>query len=324
LNLAGRVGLWLTGAIDHFSVRTINDEVCWNRYWEWEFPITGHPFLRQAVAHAAMGGDFFELNSETLDWTVNRRENPWTFSPMGKESTEMVLHMLGKGILIPPTRDEVAGVSPVALCIREPHDRFLRDAFAFHDFRTNEPDAILDVAPLGHLGCYWGMSPTPESNLASYCYNKRYQYGNFIPATPFGFAAVIPWHGGDPAFFKKRVTTDGVYFRDGAKRSGAAARSRVISALRDGAAKLPFRVEGDVFLQVQRFNPRHYRLYAVDPGFLDPADRDVKVHIQLKGTVQSVRDLINNKRLETRRKVLNLKIPAGAFRITDVKMNTAD
>ena len=324
LNLAGRVGLWLTGAIDHFSIRIINDEVCWNRYWEWEFPITGHPFLRQALAHAAVGGDYIELNLDTLDWSKRKKgANPWLFSRLGRESMEMIIHMLGKGILIPPTREEIVGICPVAMRIREPDAKVLKDAFAFHDFRTNQPDAELDEAAFGHLGAYWGMSPTPPANITSYCYNQQFQYGNFIPSTPFGFVAIVPELRGIDGmpWFKGGVVTDGLRFYGGGARSGVGAREAVVAKLCAAARSLPFRVEGDVFLQAQRFNPRHYRIYAVDPGFLDPAERDVKLHMQLKGAIASVRDLINDEDLKPEGRQLRFKVPAGAFRIVDIKMD---
>jgi len=323
LNLAGRVGLWLTGAIDHFSVRLINDEVCWNRYWEWEFPITGHPFLRQAIAHTAMGGDYYELNLDIKDWSRQRAYNPWAFSRLGRESMEMIIHMLGKGILIPPTRDEIAFVSPIALRVREPSAKVLKDAFAFHDFRTNKPDAELDDAPFGHLGAYWGMSPTPPGNISSYSYNQTFQYGNFVPSTPYGFVAIVPELRslrGAP-WFNGGVVTDGLHFYNRAKESGLAARARVIAKLREAAKSLPFRVEGDVFLQAQRFTPRHYRIYAVDPGFIDPAERDVKLHIQVGRGVSSIHDLINDVDLAAEGKVLRFKVPAGAFRIIDIRLD---
>jgi len=323
LNLAGRVGLWLTGCISGFSVRTINDEVCWNRYWEWEFPMTGHPFLRQAIAHAALGGSLFELNNDTFDYSGKRTPGkPWMFSRIGRESTEIILHMLGRGIIIPPTREEVAGVSPVAILIREPDERVLKDAFSFHDFRTNQPEPDLDVAPLGHLGCYWGMSPTPAANISSYCYNKRRQYGAFIPSTPYGFVAIVPeLRGiGEGSVFRRGIVTDGAFFYAGGKKNGLAYRARAIAALREGAKSLPFAVEGDAFVQVQRFNPRYYRVYAVDPGFLDPAERDVKLRVQLRGRVASVRDIINGMNLAVRGRLIEFKVPAGAFRILDIRM----
>jgi len=318
LNLAGRVGLWLAGSIDHFSARSISDQVCWNRYWEWEFPITGHPFLRQVIAHSALGADYYEVHLDVKDWS---KRKPWAWSRIGRESMEMVIHMLGKGLLVPPTREEMVGICPMAMRIREPDERVLKDAYNFHGFRTHEPDPDLDVAPLGHLGAYWGMSPTPPGNIMSYCYGQKYQYGNWIPATPYGFVAILPelCKIDGLRWFKSGAVTDGMYFYNGGKQSGLAARDGMIAKLREAAQSLSFRVEGDVFLQAQRFNPKHYRLYAIDPGFLDPAEHDVKVHITLDGAIASIHDIINDKGLKADGTVLRFKVPAGAFRIIDIK-----
>ncbi|MBM4044265.1 MAG: hypothetical protein FJ279_04060, partial [Planctomycetes bacterium] len=59
LNLAGRVGLWLSGAVDTWSARLIDDLFCFNRFWEYGYPMHGHPFLRVLVAHTSLGASFF-------------------------------------------------------------------------------------------------------------------------------------------------------------------------------------------------------------------------------------------------------------------------
>lgn len=319
LNLAARVGLWLGGSIDHFSARIISDEVCWNRCWEWEFPLTGHPFLRQMLAHHALGADCIEIHLDWKDFAA-RGENPWAFSRIGRESVEMALHLLGKGILLPPTREEVAGTNPTAIRIREPDPRVLRDAFAFHDFRTNEPEPALDTAALGHLGCYWGMSPTPPDNISGYLYDKRYQYGAFVPATPFGFVALLPERAKATPRFPNAIVTDGITLCGPAGQTRPMDRARAIEQFRAASLQLPLRVEGNVFWQSQRISPDHYRLYLCDPGFLDPADRTATLRIRPPATARTIRDLIANAALPHDKDTLELIVPAGAFRILDVHL----
>lgn len=43
VNLSARVGLWLDGQVDDWAVRSAADWFSFNRDWEWEYPMTGHP-----------------------------------------------------------------------------------------------------------------------------------------------------------------------------------------------------------------------------------------------------------------------------------------
>ena len=317
LNLAGRAGLFLTGACNTWSARSISDELCWNRYWEWEFPMTGHPFLRRQMAQALLGARVFEFHLHMH--TLGRDR---AFTRLGEESSVMLIHMLGKGLLVPPRPDDMLGLSPVAIRMREPNASFLAEAYNMHQHQRFTVDLEEGGSPFEGLACHWGAAPVRKNYVGSYLFGQDRHYGTFVPATRFGFPAIVP------AFIEmKRLpwaksawATDGRWLYDGEERlSGVDARPRVLDSLRRGAEQLPFRAEGHVFMQAQTMGEDAVRLTLIDPGFLDPADRDVTLRVQSKRAVRELVDLLTGKPIQLAKGRACFTVPAGAFRILEAR-----
>ncbi len=317
LNLAGRAGLFLSGAVNQLSARTIPDELCWNRIWEWECALTGHPFLRRQVVQALLGARFFEY--KLVQTTAGEQMG---FTQIGSESVEILLHMLGKGLLVPPAARDMAGISPLAIKMREPSADFLVQAenLGYQDAFTE--DRLERTAPMSGLACYWGAAPTEESYIGGYLLDQETHFGNFIPKTPYGFPAIVPtacrskiagWPVGG-------WETDGRWFYDdGSRVTGLEARSRVLADFKAAADGMPFQLLGPAFMQAQRMGDDVFRLTLIDPGYLDPDDRQVVIRVRDDRPVKQVVDLLSGQALETNEGQIGLTIPAGVFRIVEVK-----
>ena len=118
LNLAPRIGLWLDGQVDGWACSSSADWFSASRSWEWEYPLTGHPQLRYHVSQAMLGARVFML----LNGEREKQTGHWT--PVGIDGTGTFLHMLGKGIIAPPKREQLRAISPVALVMKQPSERF--------------------------------------------------------------------------------------------------------------------------------------------------------------------------------------------------------
>jgi hypothetical protein len=68
--------------------------------------------------------------------------------------------------------------------------------------------------------------------------------------------------------------------------------------------------------------PNEYRIFAIDPGWLDPAQRQVDVHIQLPGTF-TVRDLLDGEQLDVKDRHFQVTVSAGSVRIIEALKNNA-
>lgn len=83
------------------------------------------------------------------------------------------------------------------------------------------------------------------------------------------------------------------------------------------AEDLPFRMIGHAFLQTVRTAPDQYRLYLVDPGWVDPQEREVEVKLQLPETFRA-RDLLSGEEISIDTQTIAITVPAGLFRILEV------
>jgi outer membrane protein assembly factor BamB len=315
INILARMGLRQAGLIGHVSASTIMDSFSFSRMQEWEYPKHGHPFLRLLVAHTLLGADRYYIRMDC--WHGSE------LTAMSEEGTGLFFHMLGKGLVFTPRPDQMAGLSRIGFAVHEPQKKWIEDGHNGHGVDKWEQVPELDNAVLPHNGCIWGNTPTPPHALTAVLLHKKRQFGNHIPATPYGPIAFVPVH----AELKKVVGvedwwhTDGIsVWRDGGEKlTGAKAAEALRAAFEKAAEKLPFRAVGDdVFFQTVQIAPGRYRLYAIDPGWLEPAVRRINVRIQLPGEF-AVRDLLSGEHIAVANRSFPLEVPAGALRILEAE-----
>ncbi len=311
-NLAGRVGLWLSGQVDRWGCRMVADCFSFNRGWEWEYPLVGHPHLRYLTAHTALGASVFMIK-------VGQDAGPSHYTRVGREGVAPFLRMLGKGILAPPKRRQFGGLSPLVLNVLNPSPRFQTSGANGHHFENFVAQRDLQPWAFGRLDCYWGMAPTPATDLSAYLWGRTRQFGNFIPPSPAGFVALVagplPEHG--PVAWRTTWTTDGDRLtRDGRSYRPDDARAAILNDLAAGRRQFSCTVDGPVFWQWIGSAGDCHLLVLIDPGYLDPAPRDVSIAMRAAGA-WTVRDRLDGVRLEPRDGRLAVTVPEGGLRILE-------
>lgn len=321
MNLMGRGGLWQAGLIAGNDVSIHGDLFSFNRFQQWEYPKVGHPYLRLLVAHTTMGMTYG--NSRIRD--INRMGDSLYFSQAGQESTELFYHLLGKGLVFSPKREQAVGYSPLGMVVHRPPDIWLTDAHNGHRPERWVEDERMHQAVFPHNGSLWGMTNTPEHAFQHVIFQKERQYGYQMPATPYGLVAFVPSQAdtNDVANVNRWLHTDGLYVwkGDGPKLNGEAAAELLRREFEAAAQDLPFRMQGYAFLQTLQLSDDRYRLYVVDPGWVDPADREVVIQVQLEGSFR-VKDLLKQDELSMNNRQIPLTVPAGLFRILEVERLT--
>ncbi|MBL9189936.1 MAG: hypothetical protein JNK23_20820 [Opitutaceae bacterium] len=320
VNLAARVGLWLDRQVDDWAVRSAADWFSFNRDWEWEYPMTGHPHLRYYVSQALLGARvFMALNGER-----EPRTGHWT--RVGSEGTATFLHLLGRGVITPPRREQLRSISPVALVMKNPSERFAQHGANGHqEANWNLDGTDTQRWAFERLDCYWGMAPLPPTDVATYLWGRtRRDPSQLATTTPHGFVALVPGatpHAAGP--WKTIWTTDGDNLsRDGETFTLAEARTALTADLAEGAKQFPFAVTGRVFHQVIEVSPRRYVIALVDSGWLDPADCEVRIAAQIPGRWQ-LSDRVTGATLGILPLDLAITVPAGTFRLLEVRDDTA-
>jgi hypothetical protein len=313
--LAARVGLWLDGQVDDWCCRVSADWFCASRSWEWEYVMTGHPHLRYLTSQAALGARVFMF----LSGERARRGGGWT--RVGQEGAANFLHLLGNGILAPPRREQLRAVSPVTLVMQNPTKRFEEHgANGHHPEWWNEDGTDARPWPFDRLDCYWAMAPLPETDVATLLWGRtRRSSENIVTTSPHGFVCVVP--GGVPQTDERWTSlwvTDGDrLLKAGKPLPFADARALMKSELIAGTKAFPLRVEGRVFHQIIEHAPDHLVVVLVDPGWLDPADREVKI-----GATEgnwAISDRLTGEVLGGLQQPITLRVPAGVFRLLDAR-----
>lgn len=314
LNLAARVGLWLDGQVEAWASRCSADWFSFNRAWEWEYVMTGHPHLRYYVSQAMLGARvFMMLNGES------ERTGRWT--RVGTEGTATFLHLLGRGVLTPPGREQLRAISPVALAIKSPSERFARHGFNGHHEEQWGSDATDHKTwAFDRLDCYWGMAPLPPTDVATYLWGRARRDPSHLASTaPHGFVCIVPGSTPRPGGpWVTTWTTDGdALSKDGKTFTLTEARRAITADLAKGAAAFPFTVEGQVFHQVIEQPGDRYIIALLDSGWVDPADRDVTLAARRPGSWE-VSDRLSASKVGSLDTPLQLRVPAGAFRLLEV------
>jgi outer membrane protein assembly factor BamB len=316
INALARFGLRQAGLLEHNQVSLISDLFSFCRFHQWEYPKHGHPYLRLLCAHTLLGGTDYASRIAAVNWGGGP-----AFTQMGHESLEIFFHMLGKGLIFTPEPEQIAGLSPVGIAVHQPPDKWLRDGHNGHAPQIWEDDPELHNAVIPHNGCLWGNTPTPEHALQYVLLGKERQFGCQIPATPYGPFVIVPAHADLDAVpgVDEWWHTDGIsVWRDGGPRlTGQDAADALRRSFEDGVACLPVRAEGHVFCQTLRLADGRYRVYLIDPGWLDPTDRDVTVRLQAEGE-PAVSDVLTGEDLTVEDGCFRLTVPAGSLRIIDV------
>ena len=313
--LAARVGLWLDGQVDDWCSRICADWFCASRSWEWEYVMTGHPHLRYLTSQAALGARVFMF----LGGERTRRGGEWT--NVGREGAANFLHLLGKGVLVPPRREQLRAVSPVTVVVQHPSKRFAEHgANGHHPENWSEDGTDSKAWAFDRLDCYWAMAPLPATDLSTLFWGRRSRGSENIAVTaPYGFVCVLP--GSQPQSkerWQSIWTTDGDQLtRDGKALSLTNAGELLKRELVAGAAEFPLQVEGQVFQQVIQHSPNRFVVVLMDPGWLDPAEREVTI----RGSQGQwkVNDRLTGDALGDLSQPLTVQVPAGVFRLLDAR-----
>jgi len=323
LNLAARIGLWLDGRVDDWASRCCADWYCVSRAWEWEYVMSGHGPLRYYVAQALWGArGFMFLNGE------KDRDGQWTRT--GREGAATFLHLLGKGIITPPRREQLRAISPVALVVVTNSARFVRHGSnGHHEEQWNDDGTDQQRWAFDRLDAYWAMAPLPATDVSTYLWGRTRRDAYHLPVTaPHGLVVTLPGVS-RPSQWRALWGTDGdrVWPLHEADVPPAAsppdleeARRRLCADLERWTTALPFRVEGRVLHNVIECGPEAYVMLIMDPGWLDPADRIATLSSLVAGP-WVVRDRLTGElvgTLEPAGASLHVQVPAGTFRLLDV------
>jgi len=309
LSLAGRVGLWLTGSFNQWSCRMVTDNANFDRMWEWAGQQVLNHHLRHLMSRAALSADVF-FNSI--------HQGP--FSAKLYDQLVPFYDMLEKGIIHIPERDELLSVPDICLGMQSPPSReYIRHGTNGHHY-TYPNDSHVQMV-FDRLDCYWAGAPLQPYDFSRFGLGVDRRMCNFLPTLPYGLVPIIPDNVDIAGTrFRAKISTDGqsYYDAEGSRVTPEVYQPTVEKLLQQSAARLPIRVSGDAHWSVVRLDPVHVRVTLIDPGYLDPADREVDIVLQhLQGVWCA--DILSGQELPIEDNRIHVTVPIGTLRIVDIE-----
>jgi len=323
LDFMGWMGLWRSGLVESWAANIIHDQMVINSHLtEWD-PSDPHHLLRHLVASAASGATHFKglLYGYTIDrfGKYSLPDNPLRYTTFGQLSQDIFLELLDKGILDVPTPETIVGISPVAFRFDEPSPAFLD---CDNHSVSNVPPRIPPVSANGlFTGSEWAFAATRGTFAPRYLL-KIDRYGHaFIPETPFGLPTIVPsWFAPTRLpYIEREWKTDGIdIITPDGHRSAAEMKDAILASFQDAAKKLPIRASNCFWMGTRRAGGT-IRVTLVESPYVDPMGADVE--LIAAGPIQSLRDVIADESVAFAGDSAKLRIPAGAFRMVEVRLS---
>lgn len=324
LSVAGRMGFWMSGAVNQWGTRVVPDNVTFDRLRQFGSQRLPNHFLRQTIYNIANGAT--HLNNLSMD----------------KEYMSLVWELVAKGALYVPNRVELLSISPVHLSMTTPDHDYLEEGadvkIVTHYDKQKEAN---NKMVFSRLNGSWPGAPLTDWDFSNYAANETERRLNFIPAYNNGMVLITPVQDGalanDHTYRGKLIDhlhplyknilqeyiTDGRNYisSDGKQTFPADTYYKTVKADIENKAKLlPITVSGDAGWVVAQTDDLHLRLTLVDGGYINPSEKEVTVTFHTAKPIKMT-DVLSSESFDlSNPKAVKVTIPCGLYRFIDVEL----
>lgn len=324
LSVAGRVGLWASGAANSWGARAVEDNASFSGIRKHCHQRLPNHFLRNMVYAISLGAQF--INS----------------FPVDQDYMSLLWELIAKGALYVPKRSEIVSFSPVHLSVTTPDPDYLEEGnnlkwLTFYDKEREENNPMV----FSRMNGTWPGAPVTQWDFSRYAAGVKDRRLHFLPPYPNGLVLITPPQNGSLAdkdaprgaladhlhplyrAILKEHLTDGKYYcsAEGGEKRRADQYYRTVEAdIEAGAKKLPLTVSGDVAWVAAQTAPTHIRLTLVDSGYINPHARTANVAFHTVKPVK-VTDVLDGKAFDlSDPSAVRVDVPLGLFRFIDVEL----
>jgi len=325
LSVAGRLGIWASGAVDSWGARSARDNPTFDRSREISHQNLPNHFLRQMVYNVASGAQY--LNN----------------FPVDQRYMSFLWELIAKGALFVPQRSQIVSLSPVHLSMTTPDPEYMDRAnkvkwnvFYEEGWEAENPMVF------SRLNGTWPGAPNTDYDFSRYAAQATERRLNFIPKYEHGVVMITPPQTGPLADTNaprgrmedhlhplyrgklKEFFTDGRSYlsADGkTKRRADRHFEDVAEAIRDGEKLLPLTVTGGVGWVVSELSPTRLRLTVIDNGYLNPNDRAAVVTFRASKP-SGMTDVLSGETFAVEAGgSVTVPVPCGLFRFLDIELD---
>ncbi|WP_172665849.1 PQQ-binding-like beta-propeller repeat protein [Flammeovirga sp. OC4] len=324
LSVAGKLGIWASGATDSWGIRGARDNASYFRLRQHSHQMLPNHFLRNLVYAMASGAQY--VNNYAVD----------------QQYLSLLYEMIEKGVLYVPKKSQLVSINPVHLSMKEPDKDYLDEGnnlkwttFYDEEYEKANPKVF------SRMNGTWPAAPVKSYDFSTYASGNKERRLDFMPKYHNGIVLITPVQEGvfadksaprgnledhlHPMYkgLLKEYITDGKNYLSSDGSSVYPANSdyykEIEKSIQEGAKSLPIRIKsGEVAWVAVQTSPGHIRLTLIDNGYLNPDDRVAKVILQRE--VKEIKDIVSNQTLKAHGDVLEVTIPCGLFRFIDISL----
>ncbi|MFG0287048.1 MAG: PQQ-binding-like beta-propeller repeat protein [Rhodopirellula sp. JB044] len=324
LSLAGRSGIWASGATNSWGSRCARDNTSFDRGRQHSHQMLPNHFLRMMVYHISSGAQYID-----------------NFS-VDQEYMSLLWELIAKGVLYVPKRDEIVSYSPVHLSMHEPDHEYMIESSnvkwcTFYDAQHESKRPMV----FSRLNGSWPGAPVTEWDFSRYAAGVNDRRLNFLPPYENGLVLITPPQSGpdaDPDAPRGRLVdnlhpiyrnilvehhTDGHHYlsADGQQTHAADQYATTVADdIRRAVKQLPLSVSGEVAWVAAQTSPNHLRLTLIDSGYINPKNRKAVIHFHTARPTR-IRDVLFDTTFDmSDSDSVTIPIPLGMFRFIDIEL----
>ena len=297
INLSGRVGMYMSGYINDFAMRLVDDNPTSWRPLSQGGQRSVSPYLRAGVLAAAYG------SSHGILFNIKYLEKP---------AYNAFFALVKSGVLPMVDREDILSVGSWHL-IQDVDEEHLHSITSTgHNLKKYTPED--DDAVISKAGVQWCGASTSPYDYSRVSLGVKYRWLNFIPAMPNG---MVPITSADVKNqFNDYVISDtkcGIV--DGEKVKAEEFGTTMAKVVEQGADKMLMRVEGASWALI-RVGEKQARLILIDNGYVSPSNKSAEITLQNKMPIKAT-DVLTTKGLKLKGNTLTVEVPVGSVRFID-------
>ncbi|MGY6650263.1 outer membrane protein assembly factor BamB family protein [Wenyingzhuangia sp. IMCC45574] len=302
VNLSGRVGMFVAGYVDDFAMRLIDDNPTSWRPLSPGGQCSISPYLRQGVMMAAYGAKHGVV-----------ADVPFTQG----HGLNILFGLMKSGALPLVEKEDILSIGSWHL-IKEVDAHLIHTIDNHHSMKQYKKTDDEDVFSVTQM--HWAGTNIPEHDYSKIALGVDYRWLNYMPVMPNGMVPIAPIE------YASKLEKSGVSYSVSNGSKGVVANELVTAKeyakefkeiVAKGKSKLPVVVKGASWSAV-RIDKNHVRVILVDPGYIEPKDRDVEITFNGKLPKSAV-DILSKEKVKIVKGKVNTKVLAGSLQFIDLE-----
>ncbi|MDO6737026.1 hypothetical protein [Wenyingzhuangia sp. 2_MG-2023] len=301
VNLAGRVGMLAANYVDDFAMRLVDDNPTSWRPLSPGGQRSFSPYLRQGVMMAAYGAK----HGVIID-------NHFTKGP----GLNILFGLMKSGALPIVHKEDILSIGSWHL-IKDVDAHLIHSIENHHSLNQYKKTDDKDVFSVTQM--HWAGTSIPEHDFSKIALGVDYRWLNYMPIMPNGMVPIAPVEYAthlEKNNIPFSISNGSKGFYNGNLVSAKEYANEFKSIVAKGKSQLPIVVNGASWSAV-RIDENHVRVILVDPGYIEPKDREVTISFNGK-TPKSAMDILAKEDVKVTKNGIQTKVLAGSLKFIDL------